>query len=840
GLYSFDDHTMRFEREDLKLADAFPSVIVLSMLYGENNVLWVSVPGGLLQLSNEKGSLKPIRTFGLKDGLKNDYVTAVTQDVQQNIWLSNTTGIATIRKKNGTVVNLDDEQGRVYAMNIGSYFNDGETIYFGSSNGFFSFDPLRVNLTSSAPDIILSSLKVGNEEVHVGEEINGRVLLEKSIAYSDWISIGPKESVVALGYVNTDFSNSKNLNYYYRVKGLQEDWINNGNKREISFVGLDAGNYTVEIRCTKDNTNFGDTKAIKVNVAPPFWKSNMAYVLYVLMLVGIIAAISQISVNRTRLKAKLEMAKMSKIKEHELYEAKLRFFTNISHELRTPLTLIISPLSEILSKPKLGEGTREKLGYVSKNAHRLLDLINQLLNFRKADQGLLKLQVAPGNIVKFAEEIFLSFKGYAESEGLNFEFTASHESIPLTYDREKMEIVLCNLLSNAFKFTPLKGKVSLFLEMDDQNCTIRVRDNGKGISKENQKKIFNRFFQIQDTESTKIIGSGIGLSLSQKIIELHHGSISVKSKPFKGTEFIVSIPLGMEHFSKEDMLQDYSNTEDIDQYGTDVAPDATRPQMGTLGTREREILLVVDDNKDIRTYLESLFQGTYKVFTAENGLRAKEIAEEIIPDLIISDVMMPEMDGLELCKTLKSKIATSHIPIILLTARTSTVYEVDGLNIGADDYVRKPFEANVLRSRVTSQLENRKKIRSHVQNKLRFEIDTSIQKVDFQEKFVEEAFSLVNEHLDDPNFGIEMLAEKLFMSQSTLYRKIKTLTGMSISGFIRSVRLKKASEILLTQDLKLSAVAYSVGFNDYKYFKRSFIKQYGISPREYREVRKNH
>jgi len=528
------------------------------------------------------------------------------------------------------------------------------------------------------------------------------------------------------------------------------------------------------------------------------------------------------------------MVKMSRKKDQELNEAKLRFFTNITHEFRTPLTLILSPLSEILGDPNLKENLRERLNYIDKNAKRLLKLINQLIDFRKAEHNSLQLQVVSKKLVPFLEEIFISFHEYAKSKNINFTFKAPENDIMLTFDREKMETVIFNLISNAFKFTPHRGQIKVSLYTQQKFCIICIKDSGKGISKKNQKRIFSRFFQIQDEDPTKYEGSGIGLSLSEKIVNLHQGQIFVKSKLEKGSEFEVRIPLGSGHFNKND----FKNSEYLQQHTSEIEkfikPDNSHKSK-TAQKKQLETLLIIDDNIDIRNYLETLFKLDYKILIAKDGKEGKEIAEKYIPDIIICDVMMPEMDGLQMCKLLKSQISTSHIPILLLTARTSTIHELDGLETGADDYVKKPFDAKIIKSRVTNQLQNRKKFRTHLKNKIRFETDTNIVAVNFEEKFIDKILKIVENHLQNSNFNAESLAKEVFMSQSTLYRKIKSLTGMTISSFIRSIRLKKASEILLTEEQNLSTIAYMVGFSDYKYFKKSFKNQFGLSPKEFLE-----
>lgn len=837
GLYLFNESNATFKRMDVG-ASKFPSVIVLSILTTREGDLWFGVPGGLLQTKYENGQLRILKTFNTGNGLRNDFVTAVTQDAEGNIWISNASGIATVRKESNAIVNLQSNQDRSYAMNINSYYNSGDQLYFGSSNGLFYFDPYHIDLLKQAPDLIFSSLKVDNREVSVGEVINERILLKQTMPFIDKLEISHRESIVSIGFVPKHFKDFESLSFHYRVLGLQDNWINYGNSTEINFIGLNTGSYVLEVKATRDNVHFGEVAKLNISVLPPPWLSAWTKAVYFIVLVVLIILISQFFVNRAKLRSSLVLAKMSQEKEHELNEAKLRFFTNISHELRTPLTLIISPLTEILSNNKLPAGVRERLTYMDQNARRLLDLINQLLDFRKAEKGELKLRVVTLNFAKFVKEVYLSFKGYAETQGVVYEFETSSDHIELTFDRDKMEMLVCNLLSNAFKFTSPKGKVKLSIYEDAEHCYIRVSDTGRGISQEYQDKIFNRFFQIQDTNSAKVVGSGIGLSLSKKIAELHHGDIAVASKMKQGTDFTVTLRKGTSHFESTDFLEGFVSSEDISRYPA-VNEVEKEKQLIESEQRTREKILIVDDNQDIRSYTATIFKEKgYDILTAENGRSGKDLALEEIPDLIISDIMMPEMDGIELCRHLKKDIRTSHIPIILLTARTSTVYEVDGLDTGADDYVRKPFDVDVIKARVASLLENRQHVRASLLNKLRFEVSPSVQPLNKEEKFIDDISKRIEENIDNESFSIDVLADELCMSQSTLYRKIKSLTGMSIAGFMRSIRLKKAAEFLITEDLNMSQAAYKAGFNDYKYFKKSFKEQFGCLPSEYVERHK--
>jgi DNA-binding response OmpR family regulator len=478
----------------------------------------------------------------------------------------------------------------------------------------------------------------------------------------------------------------------------------------------------------------------------------------------------------------------------------------------------------------------KKLSVMERNADRLLNLINQLLDFRKAEFGLLQLNASQGNIVRFSREVYLYFNEMAKSKGIKYRYKHSDDEILFPFDRNKIEIVLCNLLSNAIKYCNSGDKITLTVERKDDYCIISVQDSGLGMEEDYLDKIFDHFFQIKSAESSKMVGSGIGLTFSKKIVELHKGTIEVKSKINVGTEFIIKLPINMDYYEGE-INNDFVNTDNINAYQTKTTENSVENIVENLSINAKEnSILIIDDNPDILDYLKDILSDSYTIFLAENGNDGFKIASEEIPDLIVSDVMMPGKDGITLCKELKSQIITSHIPIILLTARSSTVFEIQGLQTGADDYVTKPFNPVIIKARITNLLESRKTLRSLFLNKIQFEPTLAETEKDSSTEgaFIHRAILLVENNIQNNSFSIETMVDELNMSQSTLYRKIKSLTGLSLTSFIRSIRLKKAAHLILIDDLNLSQIAFEVGFNDYKYFKISFEKQFKCLPSKYK------
>ena len=842
GLYVYHLEDKTFVNVSSILKEFLPSVIVHDMdIDKENECLWLAMPGGLVKLSRNifiTGSAEDVEIFQHNQGLKNDFVTSVHKGADGNVWVGTAYGISKyiIKKKVFVNYGLSDGIGAL-SFNIKAVdASERGRLYFGSSNGLLSFDPVNVKEVNNAPDVFMTGITINNRMVKVGEGQEDHLPLSKSFHYTDEIILSHEEKVFSILMAPKDYKGEENITYEYRLLGFQDEWVRNNDTREVRFTNLYPGSYTLEIRASRDGQRWGAVASKKIRVKPPPWATWYAFLLYFIIFASLIYLYSYISRKQSKLRTHLEIEKIAREKDQELSDAKIRFFTNISHEFRTPLTLILAPLEELIVMNELSSKVREKLMVMEKNTSKLLNLINQLLDFRKSENNLLRLQVAHGDFVQFAKEVFLSFQSLSKAKNVKYQFKTDPKSIYLPYDRNKMEIVLVNLLSNAFKYTPENGSISLKIFEDINNCEITISDSGIGINPKQLTHIFDRYYQIRTTESVKMTGSGIGLSLAKNIVELHHGEIEAKSTPGQGTDLIVRLPIQNKKLRKDDFIIDFKNSDHSDNYqlpGNDQIPlDQTEPDHID---QDKEKILVVDDNTDIRDYLKSMFSDTYHLLLAANGVEALQLTKDRHPDLIISDIMMPEMDGITLCSKLKSDINTSYIPVILLTARTSTVYEVNSFQTGADDYIRKPFNPSVVKMRVESLLENRRKVRGYFINKLRFEPNHDVQPSDADESFVQRAISLIEDNINDSSFGLENLTDELAMSQSTLYRRVKSLTGLSISAFIRSVRLKKAAGLIITKDWKLSQVAYEVGFNDYKYFKSSFQKQFGCLPSEYKE-----
>jgi signal transduction histidine kinase/ligand-binding sensor domain-containing protein/DNA-binding response OmpR family regulator len=833
GLHLYDKSKIKFSAKSLMINDKLPSVIINSIAIKNDNI-WLATPSGLIKLEYKNNKLTIKNKLTVEEGLNSDFICAVTFDSKSNVWLSTKTQIVKYNEQKHSFVSYNRNDGvKTSSFNNRSSCNfENNQLYFGGVDNITYFNPNFLSATNFIPEVIFTKLRVNNSLVQFSIGKKGSNIIDENFSYVKKIQLTDEDKFFSIGFITNDFSGRVNSKFRYKLEGYQEKWFEIQNQNEVNFAGLNAGNYVLKVSATRDNQTWSKSKNLEIEILNSPWKSPLAIFIYMVILVIIFISILKFYNNQLKLQNNLEIAKKDKEKEIELSELKLNFFTNISHEFRTPLTLIISPLHELMENLEVSPKVAKKLSVIDRNANRLLNLINQLLDFRKAEYGLLQLNVSEGNIVRFSKEVYLYFNEMAKSKEIKYKFKHSEDEILFPFDRNKIEIVLCNLLSNAIKYCKSGDKITLEVSRKDDYCFISVKDTGLGMEADYLDKIFDHFYQIKSAESTEMIGSGIGLSFSKKIIELHQGSIEVISQINNGAEFIIKLPLNLNYY-KSQIDTTFINTDNIEAYDTKWNEN----QIENLKISSKEnTLLIIDDNQEILNYLKDILSDSYTILMANNGDEGFKIASAEIPDLILSDVMMPGKDGITLCNELKSQIITSHIPIILLTARTSTVFEIQGLQTGADDYITKPFNPTIIKARIAGLLENRKKLRTLLLNKIKFE--PTLKEVEIETNtesaFIHKAILLVENNIQNSSFSIDNMVDELNMSQSTLYRKIKSLTGLSLTSFIRSIRLKKAAHLILIDDLNLSQIAFEVGFNDYKYFKISFEKQFDCLPSKYK------
>ncbi|MFH0755939.1 MAG: two-component regulator propeller domain-containing protein [Bacteroidota bacterium] len=871
GLNRFDPKTGMFSHlvhdpdNPLSISNNAVKCILEPEIFGEE-ILWIGTNRGMNKFNKRTGEFK---AYTMKNGLPSNTIHGILEDKVGNLWLSTNKGLVQFDPVTERISIYTTEDGLVgREFNEGAYFKNREGIlYFGGTNGITYFDPneIREKPAYDTP-VIFTGFSVSGQQVLPLDTINGRILLKRSISYTDEITLTYKERFISFDFATLDMAAAGKIRYRYMLEGFETSWNEvDASQRHISYTNIPSGSYTLQVTGTNsDGTIFREPSEIVLEILPPFWQTSIfklvIAVIILLIFLGILQARTQILKNQKQNLAREVEERTRDLKEanrlleqrndeiqtmagrlHESDQMKLKFFTNISHEFRTPLTLIMGPTEkllgrrEIVSNPQL----KQDLELMYRNERRLFKLINQLLEVRRLESGNLQLSVAEDDLVKYLRDIHQLFLPYAEKKQVDFIFDSDTSSFQVLFDADKMEKIFYNLLSNAFKYTPVNGRVLFSCEkiLRDKKewMKITVQDNGPGIPEEHLPHIFDRFFQITSKHRSARISSGIGLSLSRDLVLKHHGEINVFSKPGQGTRFEVLIPVSMENYKPEEILVEpekditmeyISSMLETYDFGEDDPFD--RPLVGEDLFR----ILLVEDNLDMQKFLYNEMSETYHVMLARNGLEALEISRQNLPDLILSDVMMPEMDGLEFCREIKENVLTSHIPVILLTARTGTENQILGFESGADDYITKPFNADVLKLKIRNILEARKQTADKFKRAASY-IPDNVRINQIDQGFLEKFVKLVEDNIDDTELSGDFLACELGMSKGNLYKKLKTLTGLTVNIYIRTIRLKVAARLLEKGKYNISEVAYAVGFNNPKYFSTCFSEMYSVSPKEY-------
>jgi signal transduction histidine kinase/DNA-binding response OmpR family regulator len=627
-----------------------------------------------------------------------------------------------------------------------------------------------------------------------------------------------------LGYINA-YNND-----------IQGDWKNGKNIRYKDYPKVFSISHTWK-------ANVSDTGTISFRLLPPIWRRWWAYTCYGSFILFLLLLYRRFLINRAKLRTALEIERIEKQKIQEIEQMKSRFFANISHEFRTPLTLLLGPLNDLVKNgPEFAQANRTLFSMMKRNAERLQRLINQLLDLSKLETGSVKLQVSEGSLTDFVKRILFSFLSLAETKKIKYSYDLPDITTLVYYDAEKLEKILNNLISNAFKFTQDGGRVKVVLKYLDPNVNgtperieLLISDSGKGISKEHIERIFDRFYQVSKSDTREEEGSGIGLSLTKELVSLYNGEINVESVPGKGSVFTVSLPAAREQFS-EDEITDKLEKEIVEPETDDQGIIMNGPEISETGRELKEpdgtLILIVEDNLDLRKYISQILYSSHKLVEADNGKSGMEKAIEHIPELVISDLMMPEMDGITMCSKLKSDERTSHIPVIMLTAKADKTSKLEGLGTGADDYIIKPFDAEELRVRVENLITQRRKLRE----KYRKEFISGLKNRKFappDEQFLNRVSETINHHLSESEFNIERLSEGIGMSRSQLYRKTLAVTGYTPVEFLRNIRLKHAAHMFKEKHHNIAQVAYHVGFSNPAYFSVCFKELFGMAPSEY-------
>ena len=738
---------------------------------------------------------------------------------------------------------------------------------FGASGGVFIFNPDSIRKSSYIPPIVFSKLMVTNEDITPGDNS----LLKVDIDDTDPLVLSHKENIFSVHFAALDYTNPQNIQYAYILDGFEKQWTFADKQRSVTYTNLPKGEYVLRVRSTNSDGVWVDNERIlNIVILPSFWETPVAYVLYVLFILIIILVAVYILFTIYRLKHEVSV-------EQQISDIKLRFFTNISHELRTPLTLIAGPVEQVLKNDKLPADAREQLVVVERNTNRMLRLVNQILDFRKIQNKKMKMQVQRVDIVPFVRKVMENFEAVAEEHRIDFLFQTEKEHLYLWVDADKLEKIVFNLLSNAFKYTPNGKMITMFIREDEKMVSIGVQDQGIGIAENKKKSLFVRFENLVDKNLFNQASTGIGLSLVKELVEMHKATISVDSHLGEGSCFKVDFLKGKEHYDKEAefILEDADAPARMGQV-VDIANSSIQSETLVSDDSEKiddvygeefakeenskELMLLVEDNQELREFLRSIFSPMYRVVEAADGKEGASKALKYLPDIIISDVMMPEKDGIEMTRELRADMTTSHIPIILLTAKTTIESKLEGLEYGADDYITKPFSATYLQARVENLLMQRKKLQSFYRDSLmHINISTGQEEVpvatdmpsaeeDVSEtppttlemspndrKFMDKLVELMEQNMDNGELVVDDLVRELAVSRSVFFKKLKTLTGLAPIEFIKEMRIKRATQLIETGEFNMTQISYMVGINDPRYFSKCFKAQVGMTPTEYRD-----
>ncbi len=800
---------------------------VSDIMIDKKGKIWASTRFGLCQYNPKKNTFSTIKNFKEISGT---WITDMLSDANGNLWLNiNNNSIAWVKSdlKDINIYHVNSGN-RLDVFSSSGFFNFNSNIYLGGKNGIISFSPHTMKRNNWSPEPVISEFKIQNEEVFPEMEINGDIPLSRDLNYGKKVELNYKNRNFSLQFSTPSFANEKLNKFQYMLEGFDKNWITaNSNSRTVQYTNLFPGNYVFKIKSSNSDGHWSRVVSYQIKVLPPFWLTPISFLFFFLLLVAVFYFIRREIKNRIQLKQELLTEKVNREHDIKLNNEKLRFFTNISHELRTPLTLILGPAKQLLDESNNAtDYEKSRYNLIYQNASRLLNLVNQVLDFRKAQSGELKLKVSKTDILTYSKNIFDSFKEMAYNKKIKLNFVAEADNITGWIDNDKYDKILYNLLSNALKFTNKYGNVDLFIRLKNSSeeiLILEVIDDGIGIPLKSQEKIFKRFYQATNSKAHNT-GSGIGLSLVKSLVALHKGSITVESALGKGSTFKVEIPIDRISYETKEVFEYALKNDNLSMLIPEKAAKKT-----IQNTELKQKILVIEDNTELRKYLVDFLSDYYKVYDAENGEEGLKICRQIKPILCVADVMMPVMDGLEFCKELKNDEFISHIPVVLLTALGENVDKVKGYEIGADGYLVKPFEPSLLKTVIEniikSRLDLKVKFSGEVESKVSLLTHSPI-----DEEFMERITTLINDNLSEEDLSTEFLCDKLGVSSSKLYRKIKELTDLAPNEFIRTIRLKKSAELLKTKKYNVSEVTNLVGFNDPLYFSRCFKKQFGFPP----------
>ena len=829
GLNKFD------RKKDKFIYCGFNSVMAIHE--DRLNNFWVADYSlGLNQYDRDKGEVT--KCYTLADGLPSISIRGILEDTNNNLWLSTDNGLSRFNIKSKSFNNYKIEDGLI--DNIFSLFcyckGPNGILIFNTNSGLVAFNPEKIINDPIPPKTIIEQISLFNKP-NEKLKINGFIseLKELVLSYD--------QNDLRFDFVGIHFSEPKKNKYKYILGNFDDKWVEAGYQRNATYTNLEPGEYVFKvIAANRDGIWNTQAASIKIIILHPWWATTWAYFIYAIIILGSLYILWKLQFRRIRIKQELAMSKFETDKLQEVDKLKTKFFTNISHEFRTPLTLIQAPAKVIIDKSK-DLDIKDNANLIYRNAIKLNGLVNQLLDLAKLEAGEMTLKVNETDLIALLKDIIISFTPFAERKKIKFTFNSKEDELYVYLDKDKIQKIIYNILSNAFKFTAEGGEINVNVLKGNNDVMIKISDTGIGIPSNRIDKIFDRFYQVDDTHTREHEGTGIGLALTKELVDLHKGKIEVESKEGEGSTFTFTLSLSKENYNSDQIINSSKDVENISVGEKDylLEPQTTSNQIDSdlLSEEDKPLLLVVDDNDDVRDFIKGILDGDNKILEARNGLEGLKISFNEIPDLIICDLMMPKLDGFEMSAKLKNDERTSHIPIIMLTAKATNKNKIEGYETGADDYIIKPFDAEVLRTRAKNLIEQRKKLREYFTTNGLFYLDKSkISNID--KSFLQKVVDIINKHISDSLFGVELLSEELTMSRATLNKKLVALIGEPPGEFIKRIRLTKAAKLLQNNHENISQIALEVGFNNPAYFSECFRKQFGVSPSQYLQKFNNH
>ncbi len=820
GLFYFDPDTRKkgVYKYESKLPNGISSNAVNEIFQCKDGTIWITTENGLNRYRPETDDFSTLST---KDGFPSNVFYSMISDEKNHLWISTSKGLAKFNPKTKDIRVYTKADGLLSdQFNYNSaYRADNGRMYFGSVGGLISFDPDEFTENTYSPPIFITALQINNKEVSVGQSDSP---LQESVIQAKKIQLKPNESSFNIDFAALGYTAPETREYWYMLEGLDDDWIDLNKKHNVSFTQLPAGDYTFKVKSLNNNGVWSkEASPLQIEVLPVFWKSNLAYALYIGFFGGLMYLGFREYHRRIKVKNIQRIKQLNHRKEKEIYRAKIEFFTNISHEIRTPLTLIKSPLEKVMDKMRGNAGIIENLVTVEKNTDRLLNLVNQLLDFRKTETERIHLTFVETNIPDLLRNTYDRFSEAIKDKGIDFRLNLGERDVYAFVDAEALRKIAGNLFGNAIKYA--KKEVDVLLTADEKNFELRIDNDGMLIPVHLKEKIFEPFYRVTGSENQT--GTGIGLALAQSLTEMHGGKLSLDTGKVTLNRFILELPI---HQEKEFRLRQSPTEQGVSE---EKLPEGKPQQQISIENGKNNVLLV-EDSLELMDFVAKELQEEYNVRKTSNGEHALKILAEENIQLIISDVMMPGMDGFTLCKTVKTDLQTSHIPVILLTSKSAVKGKMEGLESGADAYIEKPFSMKHLKLHIANLLENRRHVLAHYTSSPLAHIK-SIVSTKTDENFIKKLDTVIYENMADHDLNVETLAEIMNMSRSTLYRKIRDISNLSPNELINITRLKKSAELLKTGKYKIFEVAEIVGYNSPTSFGRNFQKQFEMTPSEY-------